>query len=305
MLTEMSFAFSCLTPSTLCPTSPVQFVTWHVSEPNAGTPVLGEPSPTPYDLKFRIFDFPVRVSPWFWVVSIFLGQGVASRGAMTLILWMLAVFVSILIHELGHSLAFRHFGIPSQIVLYQFGGLAIPNSFGSSWGSRSFDPRSQAMISAAGPFAQLMTGVLVLGAIGLSGHGFGFVDTDGSHNRLLLGFFEKILPIPSGELFASNGVNLFLSFFVVVSLFWALLNLIPVYPLDGGQITRNVLMAGGANQPIETSLMVSICAGAAAALYGVMRGELYLAILFGMLAYSSYQSLNRSGGGLDRFWRRR
>ena len=117
---------------------------------------------------------------------------------------MLAVFVSILIHELGHTFAFRYFGISSHIVLYHFGGLAIPDSYGSSWGSRSIDPRANALISAAGPLAQMVAAVLVMGVVGISGHGFigGF------------GFLERILPIPNGEPFASRAVESILVLFL-------------------------------------------------------------------------------------------
>src|SRR5690606_40853468 len=41
-----------------------------------GVAVLIEPSPTPYDLQFRLFGVPVRVHPFFWVTAVILG----SRG---------------------------------------------------------------------------------------------------------------------------------------------------------------------------------------------------------------------------------
>jgi Zn-dependent protease len=248
--------------------------------------VFGEPQRSPYDLRFRLFDFPVTVSPWFWLVALILGRGFTGFGLFAVVLWILAVFLSILIHELGHTFAFRYFGISSHIVLYHFGGLAIPDSYGSSWGSRSIDPRANALISAAGPLAQMVAALLVMGLVGISGHGFigGF------------SFLERILPIPNGEPFASQPLNLFLFSFCIVSLFWALLNLVPVYPLDGGQITRNVLIAGGANQPVQASLMISICAAAAVALYCLRMQDIFLTLMFGMLAYSSYQALNQGGG---------
>ena len=47
-------------------------------------------------------------------------------GRICMAIWTGAVLVSIVIHELGHAIAFRYYGIASDIVLYQFGGLAIP-----------------------------------------------------------------------------------------------------------------------------------------------------------------------------------
>ena len=83
---------------------------------------LGEPARTPYDLQFSIFNFPVRISALFWLVGLITGQGSAQEGVRFLLVWIAALFVSILIHELGHTFAFRYFGISSHIVLYHFGG---------------------------------------------------------------------------------------------------------------------------------------------------------------------------------------
>ena len=126
----------------------------------------------------------------------------------------------------------------------------------------------------------------MIGLVGISG--YGFADS--------FGIFERLLPIPHQNILPNALLHSFLSDFCWVSLFWALLNLIPVYPLDGGQITRNVLIAGGANQPVQTSLMISICAAGAMGLYGIKIGSPFFALMFGLLAYSSYQALNQGGG---------
>ena len=115
----------------------------HSNSPELNRPImLNEPQPTAYDLQFEIFGYRVRVSPWFWLVAVVLGleisRGVSnafgedSPGAPVLLLiWIAAIFTSILVHELGHSLAFSYYGTQSRIVLYHFGGLAIPDSYGA------------------------------------------------------------------------------------------------------------------------------------------------------------------------------
>ncbi len=98
---------------------------------------LQQPAESPYDLRFQLFGFPVRIAWGFWVASIIFGFelvrgieayfGPDSPGRLPLlILWAFCLLVSILVHELGHALAFRQNGIESSIVLYHFGGLAIP-----------------------------------------------------------------------------------------------------------------------------------------------------------------------------------
>ena len=103
--------------------------------------LLGEPPQTQFDLNFHVLGFPVRVHLFFWLAALILGgQGFRDDGGMQLLIWIGALFSSILIHELGHSLMMRRFGISSHIVLHMMGGLAIPDSFG--FGSRSRDSRS-------------------------------------------------------------------------------------------------------------------------------------------------------------------
>ena len=52
-----------------------------------------EPQPTRYDLNFHLFGFPVRIHPFFWLLTVFLG---ANFGGPALVLWVLAVTFSIL-----------------------------------------------------------------------------------------------------------------------------------------------------------------------------------------------------------------
>ena len=65
---------------------------------------------------------------------------------------------SILIHELGHALAYARFGQPARVVLYHFGGLAIPESWGRR---RHLPPAERFIVSAAGPLAQLLVAAAV------------------------------------------------------------------------------------------------------------------------------------------------
>ena len=59
--------------------------------------------------------------------------GEESLGVIPLLaLWAVCIFVSIGIHELGHALAFRRYGIESRIVLYFMGGMAIPTRYRGS-----------------------------------------------------------------------------------------------------------------------------------------------------------------------------
>ena len=71
---------------------------------HSDTVMLGqEIAPTEYDLRFRLLGFPIRVSPWFWLTSAIVIWNVSERLDHKLV-GIVAVFISILIHELGHAL---------------------------------------------------------------------------------------------------------------------------------------------------------------------------------------------------------
>ncbi len=252
--------------------------------------LLGEPPATAWDLNFRIFGFSIRVTPWFWLAAALLGYGISGRGPdqfKILLVWVSAVFVSILIHELGHAFAFRRYGLDAHIVLYHFGGLAIP---GSSWGTgrptRGHSPAAQVIISAAGPVLQLAVAALCIALLGAARYEF--------H---VPGFVGDFIPLPPPTRpIPSLWARLFVVFFLYASIYWALLNLLPVYPLDGGQIARELFLLFDRNDPVRHSLALSMFTAGGLAVYGLTSGDTYLGIMFGMLAFSSYQSLQGYSG---------
>jgi len=93
--------------------------------------------------------------------------------------------------------------------------------------------------------------------------------------------------------FESDALNKFITIFVMISLFWAILNLAPVYPLDGGQITRELLVLFNVHNAIPKSLFVSIATGVAIGIWGLSNNSMFLTLMFFLMAYSSYQLLQR------------
>jgi hypothetical protein len=118
---------------------------------------LAEPDRTQFDLSFRLGHIPVRIHPFFWVMSLAMGWSLKAYGLEYLLLWVVCVFVSILFHELGHVVAGQWFGSSGHIVLYSFGGLAV--------GSNQLSKRWQRIVvCAAGPGANFLL-VAILAAI--------------------------------------------------------------------------------------------------------------------------------------------
>ncbi len=110
---------------------------------------FGSPQPTPFDLHWRMFGIDVRVHPFFWLTAVLLGWSWVDVGLVYLLLWILCVFVSVLIHEMGHVLMGRVFGSDGYILLYSFGGLAFnSNNVRHRW--------QRVCVSFAGPLAQFV-----------------------------------------------------------------------------------------------------------------------------------------------------
>ena len=135
----------------------------------------------------------------------------------TQILWsvffVLSIFITVVMHELGHALAAKRYNIITKdITLLPIGGIArlekIPEK-----------PIEELIVAIAGPLVNIVLAVIT-------------------------GIFITI-PATSEQLMAqlANGVNannFFLNFFLVN--FWlALFNLIPAFPMDGGRILRALL----------------------------------------------------------------
>src|SRR5262249_2771152 len=96
----------------------------------------------------------IRIHPMFWLMALILGQGSLRLGVSHLLMWVACVFISILVHEMGHVVVARVFGVDGEIVLYGFGGLAIPAAqMRSRW--------QHVSVCLAGPLA----GFLFLGLV--------------------------------------------------------------------------------------------------------------------------------------------
>lgn len=227
-----------------------------------------QPQITPYDLTFRLFGFPIRVSPFFFLLTAILGWNFVKDGGFEyLFIFVACFFVSILVHELGHAFLFRVYNRDSHIWLLGFGGLAIPDG-------PLRNRQQRIIVSLAGPFA----GFLLFGLVWWTDYA-----TNWSRQDDYLGFAYFIL----------FNVNLFLN----------LLNLMPIYPLDGGQVSRELFTGASPHTGLRNSLMLSIGVALVMVVHGIMSangqplipylnvGGYFMAMMFGLLAYENYMML--------------
>ena len=242
--------------------------------------ILAEPPPTQGDLHFRLFGFPVRVHPFFWLVCLIMGLRGDSTPPAEVVAWLIAVFVSIIVHELGHAFLQRRYGGNPRIVLHGFGGLAI-------CGDCDRSPRSQILISLAGPMAGFLFAALLLLILTIGGYQVGFTTGDPQ----IAGYSLPLLGVKFyWEALNSMHLNNMVGNLMQINIMWGVINLLPIYPLDGGQISREVCQLSDPRQGLILSLRISMIAAIAMAIVGLSWG-LFTVIMFGYLAYSSYKTL--------------
>lgn len=238
--------------------------------------LLGEPPRSGGDLNFQLLGIPVRVHPFFWLIAVMLGLGKDTQMSDMLI-WVVAVFLSVLIHEMGHALTMRAYGIWPRITLYGLGGVASYDPADA----RRVNSLGQVLISFAGPGSQFLLAAALTGIIFAAGYGIVLAH---------IGPIYFFIPA-SGEVIVSGGLTDLIFNLILVSVLWGALNLIPVYPLDGGQIARELFLAANPRNGISQSLTLSVVAAVAMAVVGLVQQSLFMAILFGFLAFGSYQML--------------
>jgi stage IV sporulation protein FB len=237
-----------------------------------------EPDRTPFDLNFRVFRVPVRVHPLFWLVMGLLGLTALGRGGVGVwLIWMAIAFVSLLVHELGHALVARTYGASPHVVLYAFGGLA-------GWFGAGLTRGQRIAVALAGPFAGFALMALAMALGGGPG-------------------------AASSSLWAGAMVDLYL-----INLVWNLLNLLPVWPLDGGAVTRELFniyrprdgerLAFGSSALVAGGLVVFFLL----MLFDMLRPLLMMAwpfrftpgpwftLILALLAFQNYQLYRRETG---------
>lgn len=257
--------------------------------------ILQQPAESPYDIRFGLLGFSTRISWTFWLVAIVLGYDLAqyidsafsdsSPGAFALLLiWIGCMAVSILIHELGHAVAFRRYGIESSIVLYYLGGLAIPvSSFRGSRSFRSVGSRQELIIAAAGPAFQIGSALIVILIAWFADYRVSLL------LELIPNQFKNVARFLDGQEFDNATTFALVNFYVWPSVLWGLLNLVPVLPLDGGRIAKAIIeMQGGAS---VNAMWLSVITAALLALYGFNSNQMFLGIFFASLAINNYQAI--------------
>ena len=187
---------------------------------------------------------------WIYLASIFAGNGFAA--AATSVLFVLAIFGCVLLHELGHALAARQFGIGTRdITLLPIGGIAALDRMPRK-------PVQELWIAVAGPLVNVVIAAALYG-----------------------GMVVGLIP-PESAVAPFLGQLLFANIVLVV------FNMIPAFPMDGGRVLRSSLamfMEYARATQIATS--VGQACAIVLGLLGLFSGNIMLMIIAGFIYLSA------------------
>lgn len=188
---------------------------------------------------FELFGFTVRIDLSWLIIAVLitwtLAEGVFPNyyeGLSKLTYWIMGftgaigLFISIVLHELSHSLVARNFGMPMEgITLFIFGGVAEMEDEPPS-------PGAEFSMGIAGPLMSIVLGFVFLG-IYFYGRNAGFPES----------------------------VNAVFGYLRWINFVLAGFNLLPAFPLDGGRLFRSILWKVKNNLKWATRIASRIGAG--------------------------------------------
>jgi Zn-dependent protease len=185
---------------------------------------------------------------WFLVAAIqFSRLRTAYHAPIFAILEYLALFAIVLLHEFGHAFACRQVGgIANTILLWPFGGIAFVRP--------PPRPAAELWAIAAGPLVNVaLCPVLYVLRLFLWKNGFAATAPD---------LFQLVSQV--------FGLNLLILAF----------NLMPIYPLDGGQILRSLLWFPlGRIKSLRIASIVGLVGGIALVILAIMSGQMLFILL--------------------------
>ncbi len=198
---------------------------------------------------------PIAIHPLFWLFAALIGW-LNGGSLIGMFIWIGIIFFSVLIHEFGHALTAVFFKQKANIQLVALGGLT------------SFE----------GPKLKFWQQFLIT----LNGPVFGFMIFVGA--TLLLKLDWTNWPV----------VHLILRWTQLANLFWAVVNLLPVMPLDGGQLLRIVLEAFFGIKGFRASLLVGSVIATLIAFYFFLIQAFLVGAFFFLFAFQSFDMWRKS-----------
>ncbi|WP_347925569.1 site-2 protease family protein [Pontimicrobium sp. SW4] len=151
-----------------------------------------------------------------WIVFDELKRGGTAKSILFNVAFVLAVFMCVVLHELGHAFMAKRFGVNTKkITLLPIGGMASLDKIPES-------PKQELMVVIAGPLVNVAIAILI----------YLFVPI---HKLANINLTENL------ETFSKLTLQNFLLYLFIVNVGLVIFNIIPAFPMDGGRILRALL----------------------------------------------------------------
>jgi Zn-dependent protease len=220
----------------------------------------------------RAFGIPLFVHPTFLLIILWALYSTRAHGLFAIALVvaaLLAVFGCVVLHELGHALMARYFGIRTRdITLYPIGGVARLERMTDK-------PHEELCIALAGPavnvvIAALLTPLFVMAA------------------------FSGAVPTAADLFTGVDGpvsfVGGFLALLWQANIVLVLFNMIPAFPMDGGRVFRSILASMmGVVRATDIAGRVGLIVAMLLAVLGVLVGNPWLVLVSLFVAFVGQQ----------------
>ena len=224
----------------------------------------------------RLLGFDVEIQLTFLILAIFVIDVLSGVG---ILLFLLAAFVSVVIHELGHAVTARSFGgHVERIAIHAMGGVTYWRPTLAMGGIRRF------LVAAAGS----ATGIILGGGLFLAVQAGWFGDVAAGAITTPLGINGRLDQFQEYGLF-------FLDVFIWVSFVWGLFNWLPIGGLDGSKMLRELLVKFIGPRGAFHAAVIGVIVAIAFALWALQQRFIWGAIIVLILAFSDFQRV-RSGG---------
>ncbi len=197
---------------------------------------------------------PVSIHFFFWLTAGIIGF-LNSGSLIGTLVWVFVILVSVLVHEMGHATTALFFGLKPRIELVALGGLTYHQGDKLPFWKQFF--------------------------IVLNGPLFGFM-------LFLLAWVLLKIPVLSFGFWGSV-----LTLFFWVNLIWTILNLVPVMPLDGGQLLRIILESFLGAKGFRYSLITGMVVAGGMSLFFFLYQHFLIGALFFLFAFQSFDMFRR------------
>lgn len=233
-------------------------------------------------IRFTLFGVQVSIHPTLWLTLAILGRAYMVSNMvelMSALLFIIAAFVVLLAHEMGHALVGRRLGGGQPSVYLAWLGGDCTNE------SARLTRLQGVVMTAAGPLASLAVGLVAYLGLCL------YVGDFSLGSALSVGFALGVMP--AEVLMTYPPLAMFFFFYLVeVSCWWTVLNLLPIFPLDGGQIMQGLMKSR--TQMHAISLAVAVVLTLTFAVLGLWLLSIFM-VLLAVLNHKLHQE-SRHGG---------